>query len=97
MAVMKTPHDDAFERWLLAALERRNLNAATEVTDRAKRRRFHYALPWGGRLEAVRLLLLAPAEGLTPAQAQQRNELLQRFPDFAATVQAGESSAAFTA
>jgi tetratricopeptide (TPR) repeat protein len=90
MAVMKTPHDDAFARWLLAALERRNLNAAMEVTDRAKRRRFHYALPWGGRLGAVRYLLLSPDNTLTPAQAEQRRDLMQRDPDFADTVAAAE-------
>ena len=90
MAVMKTPHDDAFARWLLAALERRNLNAAMEVTDRAKRRRFHYALPWGGRLDAVRYLLLSPENALTPAQAEQRRDLMQRDPDFAETVAAAE-------
>jgi hypothetical protein len=90
MAVMKTPHDGAFARWLLAALERRNLNAAMEVTDRAKRRRFHYALPWGGRLDAVRYLLLAPENVLTPAQAAQRRDLMQRAPNFAGTVAAVE-------
>jgi hypothetical protein len=88
MAVMKTPHDGAFARWLHASLERRNLNAAMEVTDRAKRRRFHYALPWGGRLDAVRFLLLSPENSLTPAQAEQRRDLMQRAPDFAATVEA---------
>jgi hypothetical protein len=61
-----------------------------EVTDRAKRRRFHYALPWGGRLDAVRYLLLSPENALTPAQAEQRRDLMQRAPDFAETVAAVE-------
>lgn len=89
MAVMKTPHNGAFERWLLAVLDRRNLNAAMEVTDRAKRRRFHYALPWGGRLSAVRSLLTATAETLSPGEQQQRRELLDRFPDFSGILAAG--------
>jgi hypothetical protein len=83
LAVMSTSHDEAFERWLAAALDRGNLAAALEVTDRAKRRRFHNAIPWGGRLAAVRGLLAVPNAALTPQQAQQRSDLLDRFADFA--------------
>jgi len=90
MAVMSTPHDGAFERWLLAVLDRRNLNAAMEVTDRAKRRRFHYALPWGGRLTAVRRLLAGPASLLTPPEQQQRRELLDRFQSLAHALEASQ-------
>lgn len=82
MAVMQTPHDQAFHRWLLAALERKNMPAALEIADRAKRRRFHNALPWGGRLAAVRDLLAAPAATLSPAQRQQQHDLGLRFPQF---------------
>lgn len=84
MAVMQTPQDDAFQRWLLAALDRKNLPAALEISDRAKRRRFHNALPWGGRLDAVRDLLATPAAALPAARRQQQHELELRFPAFAA-------------
>ncbi|HYO25420.1 MAG TPA: hypothetical protein VEQ85_10790, partial [Lacipirellulaceae bacterium] len=83
MAVMGTPHDAAFERWLIAALERGNMGAAAEITDRAKRRRFHNIMPWGGRLGAVRELLLSPAAAVDPQRQQQRAQLVARFDDFA--------------
>jgi hypothetical protein len=85
IAAMETPQDNAFERWLIAVLDRGNMNAAIEVTDRAKRRRFHSSMPWGGRLGALRTLLAAPLAKLTPQQQQQRNDLLGRFDDFAAS------------
>jgi tetratricopeptide (TPR) repeat protein len=88
MAVMSTSHDEAFQRWLVAALERGNMGAAIEVTDRAKRRRFHNAMPWGGRLAAVRSLLAVPEEAVAPANQQLRNDLLGKFPDFAGLVDA---------
>ena len=84
MAVMTTPHEDAFERWLISVLDRRNLAAALDVTDRTKRRRFHQSVPWGGRLAAVRDILTSPPDALTPELQQQQGELLTRFPTFAA-------------
>ncbi len=90
MAVMKTPHDEAFQRWLIAALERGNMGAAVEVTDRAKRRRFHNALPWGGRLAAVRELLTTTAGPLDRQGGQRRNELRARFPEFADAVETAD-------
>jgi hypothetical protein len=82
MGVMTTPHPAAFERWLLASLERKNIAASLEVTERAKRRRLHNALPWGGRLAALRDVLAAPANRLPSAQQQLQSELLSRFKDF---------------
>jgi hypothetical protein len=83
MAVMTTNHEDAFERWLVATLERKNVNAALEITERAKRRRLHNALPWGGRLAALREILATPAGQLPPVRQQLQNDLLARFPEFA--------------
>jgi tetratricopeptide (TPR) repeat protein len=83
LAVMSTRFDDAFDRWLTAALDRGNMGAVLDVADRAKRRRFHNASPWGGRLAAVRDLLAVPTAKLDPRRAQQRSELLDRFADFA--------------
>jgi len=90
MGVMTTPHDKAFGRWLLALLERKSLAAAMEVTDRAKRRRFHNALPWGGRLAALRDVLVAPRAALEPQLRQQQNDILTRFPEFAAVAGGAE-------
>ncbi len=88
LAVMKTPHERAFERWLIATLDRGNLGAAVEVTDRAKRRRFHNALPWGGRMAAVRELMSGPLGAEDAQRQQQRSDLLERFPEFARADQA---------
>ncbi len=80
MAVMITPQPEAFDRWLLAALERKNIAAVLEITDFAKRRRYHNELPWGGRVGAVRDVVTAPADRLTPQQRQQQAEIFTRYP-----------------
>ncbi|QDS97605.1 CHAT domain-containing protein [Adhaeretor mobilis] len=80
LAVMKTSHELAFENWLAALLERKEQAAALEVADLAKRRRFHRALPWAGRLSAVRNLLATPSERLDPERRIQQNELHIRLP-----------------
>jgi hypothetical protein len=83
MGVMTTSHEAAFERWLLATLERKNVAGSLEVTERAKRRRLHNAMPWGGRLGALRDILAEPTPQLTPARQQLQNDLRTRFPQFA--------------
>ncbi|MBA3485411.1 MAG: hypothetical protein H0T51_26750, partial [Pirellulales bacterium] len=83
MGVMTTSHEAAFERWLLATLERKNIAGALDVTERSKRRRLHNALPWGGRLAALRDIMVAPQNVLAPAQQQLQNDLRSRFPQFA--------------
>ena len=75
MAVMSVPQPEAFDRWLLAAQERKNLAAVLEITDFAKRRRYHNELLWGGRVGAVRDLATAPAGRLTPQQRQQQADI----------------------
>lgn len=94
LAVMTTSHADAFDRWLAAVLERRDLAAAVEIADRAKRRRFHNLLDGGGRLAAVRDLLTAAPDRLQPDALQQQNDVLQRFPQFAAANEAARSARA---
>jgi tetratricopeptide (TPR) repeat protein len=83
MGLMVTPHDAAFERWLISSLERKNIGAALEITDRAKRRRFHNALPWGGRVMTVRDLLMTPTAALPAARQQAQHDVLAKFPGFA--------------
>ena len=55
-----TPHDAAFDRWFIAALERKDMPLALEIAERAKRRRFLASQPLGGRLAALRSILEAP-------------------------------------
>jgi len=80
LAVLKTPHDDAFSRWMVALLERRDLAGALEVSDRAKQRRYFIAMPWGGRLTALRDLATTPVNHLSLANRQLQAALLARFP-----------------
>ncbi|RIK70722.1 MAG: hypothetical protein DCC67_20625, partial [Planctomycetota bacterium] len=82
-AVMMTNHEPAFHRWLITAIDRKNLAYAVEVTERAKRRRFHNALVWGGRLNAVRDLMAAPLDRLSAEQRRQQSDALLRFPGLA--------------
>jgi hypothetical protein len=82
LAVLKTPHDDAFDRWFLAALERKDVPLALEIAERAKRARFLATLPLGGRLLALRAILEAPASELPTAAALQRQQLLAGSPEY---------------
>jgi hypothetical protein len=82
LAVLKTPHDDAYDRWLLAALDRRDMSLALEIAEGAKRSRFLAALPLGGRLVALRTLLEAPAGELPNQAALERQQLLASFPPY---------------
>jgi hypothetical protein len=86
MAVMISPQPAAFDRWLIAAIDRKNIAAVLEITDLAKRRRYHNQLPWGGRLAAIRDVVTAPVQFLTPQQRQQQSEILSRYPDLGATL-----------
>jgi hypothetical protein len=82
MTVLKTPHDASFDRWFLAALERKEVAAAIEVAERAKRRRFLASLPLGGRLVALRAILEAPERELSHDALLQRQQLLTAFPPY---------------
>ena len=80
LAVIRTPHRAAFDRWMSAALERDDLAAALDVADRDARRRFHQSLPLAGRVAAVRRLAAAPAADLGPEERAARNDLLLAWP-----------------
>jgi len=81
LAILKTPHHAAFDRWL-SAISPKNIGAALEICDLAKRHRYLQSLPWGGRLAALRSALEAPDSLLTQHARGQRNELLLRFPEY---------------
>lgn len=84
LAVLRAPHEPAFQRWLAAHLERKERDAALEVADLSKRRRFHRLLPWLGRLSSIRNLLATPKESLSPERRLQQNDLQVRVPKLAA-------------
>jgi hypothetical protein len=89
MALLKTSHDAAFDRWFFAALERKDLPQALEVAERAKRRRFLAALPLGGRLLALRTILEAPEGTLSRAALLERQQFLVSFPAYRELAEAG--------
>ena len=82
LAVMKTPHDEAFDRWFAAALDREDASLALQVAEQAKRRRFLVSLPLGGRLLALREILEAPPNQLPTDAALQRQQLLNAAPEY---------------
>ena len=88
LAVASTPHGPAFDRWFMAAMERKDVPQALEVSERAKRARFLEALPLGGRLLALRGVLEAPQAELGNAAAVERQQLLAAFPAYGPLVSA---------
>lgn len=82
MAVQRTPHGAAFDRWLAALMSSKDMGSALEVADLAKRRRYHGALAWGGRKAALRDTLESPAHTLPPYVLSHRNDLLLKFPEY---------------
>lgn len=82
LAVSSSPHGPAFDRWFLAAMDRKDVALALEVAERAKRARFLETLPLGGRLLALRGVLEAPQSELGNAAAVERQQLLSAFPTY---------------
>jgi hypothetical protein len=93
LAVLATPHHATYEQWF-DTIPERDLEAALDVADRARRHRFYSALPFGGRLLALRWLLEAPEAALDNAARLQRQDLQSRFPAY---VDLGKRAAAIRA
>lgn len=91
IAYMRTPNAPAFDRWLSATLSRNNVAASIAVADLAKRRRFLQQLPWGGRLEALRLAAVAPEVATDPEAIQRRRDLRARLPALSAALGAEDA------
>jgi CHAT domain-containing protein len=81
LAVLSTPHHTAFEQWFEAAVAR-DFEAALEIAELARRHRFYSALPFGGRLLALRWLLEAPPSALDDEARLQRQDLESRYPAY---------------
>lgn len=89
MAVMKTTQDAAFDRWFMAALERKEPSLAFEIAERSKRRRYLATLPFGGRLLALRAILESPVASLSQEAILQRQQILGKFPEYQTLTDAG--------
>jgi hypothetical protein len=82
MAVMQTMQDAAFERWFMAALERKDAAIALEIAERAKRRHYLAMQPFGGRLLALRAILESPEADLSREAQNQRQQILATLTDY---------------
>ena len=89
MAVIKTPHGAAFDRWIDAEFAQKRPAKALEVSDLVKRRNYLAMLPLTGRTLALADLLEAPPAELTQKQRTTRNDLLLRVPDYQTEMQRG--------
>lgn len=81
-AGITTSHEAALGRWLVAALSRKEVLTAIEITELTKRRRFWLAQPLGGRLLALRHLLEADVDQLSDEAKLQRRSLMIRQPAY---------------
>jgi len=90
LAVLNTPHDAAFDRWFLAALERKDLPLALLIAERSKRRRFLALQPLGGRLLALRTILELPDADLSLEAVLQRQQILLAFPAYKTLADSGQ-------
>lgn len=90
MAVVQTMQDAAFDRWFLAALERKDAGLALEIAERSKRRRYLATQPFGARLLALRAILESPDADLSRDALAQRQQILATNPEYQALAQAGQ-------
>ncbi len=84
LTMLMTPHSRSFDNWFSVALERNAPERALEISDLARRHRFHNTLSLGGRRLALRWVLEAPKELLDPEAVLQRQNLLTSYPGYAA-------------
>ncbi len=89
LSVLVLPHRRAYENWFDAALQRKEIDRALEISDRAKRQDFFQSLPMGGRLLALQWILEAPEERLDRDAVLQRQDLLVRYPRYRELSDAG--------
>ena len=84
-ALLTTSLEIPMEHWLELSIGRREFEKAIQITDRIRRHRFYRTLPVGGRLLAFRWILQAPDELLNDAARLQRQNLVAKYPNLAAT------------
>jgi len=90
MAVLQTGQDAAFDRWFVAALERKDAALALEIAERTKRRQYLSTQPFGGRLLALRAILESPVADLSQEALLQRQLILANARDYQTLIDAGQ-------
>ncbi len=83
LSVTLTPHLLPLEHWFEVTLARKDHTRAIEITDLVRRHRFYSSLPMGGRLLTLRWILEAPESVLPDSAVLQRQDLLNRYPQYA--------------
>jgi hypothetical protein len=71
-----------YEHWFELALKRKETDKALNIADRIRRQRFYATQALGGRVLALRWVLSAPKESLSPAALLERQDLLVKFPRY---------------
>jgi tetratricopeptide (TPR) repeat protein len=82
LTVLGTPHPLPYEHWLELALGRKENDKALGIADRIRRHRFLSTLPLGGRLLALRWVLEAPRDSLSPSALLQRQDFSVKYPKY---------------
>jgi hypothetical protein len=84
LTVLMTPHPEPYERWFEMTMDRKDVDAALDIAEKARRHRFFSSLQGGGRLMALRWILEAPEDLLDQPARVQRQDLLSRYGGYAA-------------
>lgn len=79
---LMTDHTSSLQMWFDVLVLERRMEGAFAVADQIRRHRFYSGLPLGGRLLTLRWMMEAPAELLTEKPLAQRDDWLQRFPNY---------------
>jgi hypothetical protein len=83
LTVSVAPHPLPYEHWFELALKRKEQDKALNIADRIRRHRFYATQALGGRVLALRWVLEAPKESLSPEAVLQRQDLLVKYPRYA--------------
>jgi hypothetical protein len=83
LTVSIAPHPLPYEHWFELSLKRKEQDKALNIADRIRRHRFYTTQALGGRVLALRWVLAAPKETLSPAAVLERQDLLAKFPRYA--------------
>ena len=83
LTVSVSPHPLPYEHWFELSLKRKEQDKALNIADRIRRHRFYSTQALGGRVLALRWVLEAAKESLSPDAVLQRQDLLVKYPRYA--------------
>jgi CHAT domain-containing protein len=82
LAVLSTPHPLVMDHWFEVALARKEFERALEISDIARRHRFHVTMPFGGRLLGLQWMMEGPDDLLGQDAVLERQDLLAKHPQY---------------